>query len=101
MSASLAGLVREAILLALLVAAPLLIAALVAGIVTGLVGAFTQVQDPAIGQVARVVAVGLAIAMFAPSIAHQVEAFAGRMWPAITAVGAGVDPGSSAGGGGG
>lgn len=97
MSASLAGLVREAILLALLVAAPLLIAALVAGIVTGLVGAFTQVQDPAIGQVARVLAVGLALAMFAPSIAHQVEAFAKRMWPAITAIGAGTEPGAGSG----
>jgi flagellar biosynthetic protein FliQ len=85
-TANLAGLVREAVLLALLVAAPLLIAALVAGIVTGLVGAFTQIQDPAVGTVARVAAVGLAIAMFAPSIAHQVEAFAARLWPMIASI---------------
>jgi flagellar biosynthesis protein FliQ len=94
-TAELAALVREAVLLALLVAAPLLVAALVAGIVTGLVGAVTQIQDPAIGTVARVAAVGLAIALFAPSIAHQVLAFAARLWPMIAAIG------SSSGGGGG
>ncbi len=88
MTASIALLVREAILLALLVAAPLLVAALLAGIVTGLVGAFTQIQDPAVGQVARVAAIGVAIAMFAPSIAHQVEAFAAQMWPLIASIGA-------------
>ncbi len=87
MTASIAVLVREAVLLALLVAAPLLVAALLAGILTGLIGAFTQVQDPAVGVVARVAAVGIAIAMFAPSIAHQVEAFAGQMWPLIASIG--------------
>jgi len=88
-TASLADLVREAILLALLIAAPFLVAALVAGIVTGLVGAVTQIQDPAVGMVARVAAVGIAIAMFAPSIAHQVETFAARMWPLIATIGGG------------
>ena len=80
-------LVREAVLLALLVAAPLLLAALLAGIVSGLIGAFTQIQDPAVGMVARVAAGGVAIAMFAPSIAHQVEAFTGQMWPLIASIG--------------
>ena len=46
-------------------------------------------QDPAIGLVPRVAAVGVAIVMFAPSIAHQLDAFASRLWPLITAVGAG------------
>lgn len=87
MTASIAVLVREAILLALLIAAPLLVAALIAGILTGLIGAFAQFQDPAVGTVARVAAVGVAIAMFAPSIAHQVVAFAGQMWPMIASIG--------------
>lgn len=89
MTASLVALVREGFLLALLLAAPLLVAALLAGVITGLVGAFTQMQDPAIGLVPRVAAVGVAIVMFAPSIAHQLDAFASRLWPLITAVGAG------------
>ena len=89
MTASLVATFREAILLALLLAAPLLVAALVAGIVTGLVGAVTQVQDPSIGLLPRVAAVGAAIALFAPSIAHQLEAFTARLWPMIAAAGSG------------
>lgn len=89
MTQSLVAMVREALLLALLLAAPLLVAALVAGIITGLVGAFTQIQDPSIGLVPRVAAVGIAIVLFAPSIAHQLDAFAGRIWPLVTAVGTG------------
>jgi len=86
---SLVGMLREALLLALLLAAPLLVAALIAGIITGLVGAFTQIQDPAIGLVPRVAAVGIALVLFGPSIAHQLDAFASRLWPLVTAVGTG------------
>lgn len=89
MTASLVALLREGALLALLLAAPLLVAALLAGIVTGLVGAFTQIQDPAVGLVPRAAAVGIALVLFAPSIAHQLEAFAGRLWPLVAAIGAG------------
>ncbi len=90
MTPSLLALVREGVLLALLLAAPLLVAALIAGVLTGLVGAVTQVQDPSIGLVPRVAAVGVAIVLFAPSIAHQLEAFAARIWPLIAAVGTGA-----------
>jgi flagellar biosynthesis protein FliQ len=89
-TASLVALLREGALLALLLAAPLLVAALLAGIVTGLVGAFTQIQDPAVGLVPRAAAVGIALVLFAPSIAHQLEAFAGRLWPLVAAIGAGT-----------
>ena len=89
MTASLIALVREGLLLALLLAAPLLIAALVAGVVTGLLGAFTQIQDPAIGLVPRVAAVGIALVLFTPAIGRQLEAFATRLWPMIIAAGAG------------
>jgi flagellar biosynthesis protein FliQ len=85
----LVALMREGLLLALLLAAPLLVAALVAGVITGLVGAFTQIQDPAVGLVPRVAAVGIALVLFAPSIAHQLDAFAARLWPLVAAIGAG------------
>ena len=90
MTPSLLALVREGVLLALLLAAPLLVAALIAGLVTGLVGAVTQVQDPSIGLVPRVAAVGVAIVLFAPSIARQLDAFASRIWPLIAAIGIGA-----------
>jgi len=86
---SLVGLLREGLLLALLLVAPLLVAALIAGIITGLVGAFTQIQDPSVGLVPRVAAVGVAIVLFAPSIASQLGVFASRLWPLVTAVGTG------------
>lgn len=89
MTASLVGLLREGLLLALLLAAPVLVAALAAGILTGLLGAFTQIQDPAVGLVPRVAAVGAAVILFAPSIGRQLEVFASRIWPLVTTVAAG------------
>jgi len=83
------ALVREGLLLALLLAAPLLVAALIAGVVTGLLGAFTQIQDPAIGLVPRVAAVGIAVVLFAPAIGRQLDAFVTRLWPMIIAAGSG------------
>lgn len=89
MTGSLVAIVREGVLLALLLAAPLLVAALVAGVLSGLLAAFTQIADPAVSLVPRVAAVGVAIVVFAPAIAHQLEAFAARLWPLITAIGTG------------
>jgi flagellar biosynthesis protein FliQ len=89
-TASLVALVRDGVLLALWLAAPLLVAALLAGILTGLAGAFTQIQDPAVGLVPRVAGVGVALVVFAPSIAHQLAAFASRLWPLVAAIGAGT-----------
>jgi flagellar biosynthesis protein FliQ len=89
-TASLVALVREGVVLALFLAAPLLVAVLIAGILTGLVGAVTQIQDPAVGMVPRVAAVGIALVVCAPSIAHQLEAFASRVWPLVVAVGTGT-----------
>ncbi len=88
MTASLVALLREGVLLALLLAAPMLVAALIAGVLTGLVGAFTQIQDPAVGVVPRVAAIGISIVLFGPSIATQLDAFATRLWPLVTAIGA-------------
>ena len=87
MTASVVSLMREGLLLVLWLAAPFLVAALVAGIVSGLIGAFTQIQDPAVGLVPRVAAVGAAAVLFAPSIGHQLEVFTSQLWPMIAAVG--------------
>lgn len=86
---AIAAVLREGLLLVLLLAAPLLVAALIAGILSGLVAVFTQLQDPAVALVPRVVAVGAAIALFAPAIAHQLVAFATRLWPLVVAAGGG------------
>jgi flagellar biosynthesis protein FliQ len=88
-TASLVAIVREGLLLALLLAAPLLVAALLAGILSGLASAFTQIQDPAVGLVPRVAAVGIALVLFAPAIGRQLEEFANRVWPLVLAAGTG------------
>jgi flagellar biosynthetic protein FliQ len=89
MIASLVGVLRDGFLLALLLVAPILVAALIAGVLSGLLAAFTQMQDPAVALVPRVAAVGAAIALFAPSIAAQLVTFAHRIWPLIIAAGSG------------
>ncbi len=89
MTGNLVALLREGFLLALLLAAPFLVAVLVAGILTGLLAAFTQIQDPSVSLVPRIAAVGIAIVAFGPSIAHQLDAFASRIWPLVIATGTG------------
>jgi len=86
---SLVAIVREGMLLALLLAAPLLLAAVIAGILSGLLAAFTQIQDPSVALLPRVAAVAAAIALFAPAIAHQLVAFFGQLWPLVAKIGAG------------
>ena len=65
-------LAREAILVVLLVSAPPIGAALAVGLVTGVLQAATQVQDPAVGVVPRVAAVFGALAVASPWIAARV-----------------------------
>jgi flagellar biosynthetic protein FliQ len=88
-TANLVAILREGMLLTLLLAAPILVAAVIAGIASGLLAAFTQIQDPAVALAPRVAAVGAAIVVFAPAIAHQLEAFASRLWPLVTAISTG------------
>lgn len=67
---------REALLVALLVSAPPLGAALLVGLLTGVLQAATQVQDPSIAVVPRLAAVLGALALAAPWIGARVVRFA-------------------------
>jgi flagellar biosynthetic protein FliQ len=87
-SESLIGIGGQALVLALWLAAPILIAALAASIVSGLAAWATQVQDPAVGLVPRVAAVAAALALFGPHIAHELVLFGTRVVGAIATVGA-------------
>lgn len=64
--------VREAILVVLLVSAPPVGAALAVGLVTGVLQAATQVQEPSVGLVPRLVAVFGALAVASPFIGARV-----------------------------
>ena len=81
-------LARETILVVLLVSAPPIGAALVVGLVTGVLQAATQVQDPSVGVVPRLVAVLGALAVASPfmgarilRLAEECLALAARISP--------------------
>ncbi len=67
---------REALLTALVVSVPPLLAALLVGLVTGVLQAATQIQEPSLGVVPRLVAVIGALAVAAPWIGARVVRFA-------------------------
>ena len=72
---------REAIELALWLGGPLLLVALVAGLVVGIGQTVTQMHEPVVGQVARLVAVLGAVLLALPWltgrwVAYTVELFA-------------------------
>ena len=72
MDPALLHLAREALLVVLLVSAPPIGAALAVGLVTGVLQAATQVQEPSIGVVPRLVAVLGALAVASPWIGARV-----------------------------
>lgn len=72
MDSALHHVAREAILVVLLVSAPPVGAALVVGVATGVLQAATQVQEPTVGVVPRLVAVLGALAVASPWIAIRV-----------------------------
>ena len=88
MSGALVALVRDGLVLALLLVAPILVAALVAGILVGILGRVTQLEDPTLAMVARVAAVGVAVIGFGPSIAHQLMVFATHTMSLVAGLGA-------------
>ena len=65
-------LVREALLVVLLVSAPPVGAALLVGLVTGALQAATQIQEPSVAVVPRLVAVLGALAVTAPFLGARV-----------------------------
>lgn len=89
MTSALVGLARDGLLLALALLAPILVATVLAGAFTAVLGAVTQVRDPAVGFAPRLVAVVVAIAITAPVIAARMEAFTTRALAAIAVVGQG------------
>ena len=61
MESTLLALGREAVILVLVASAPPLLAALAVGLVTGVLQAATQVQEPSLGVVPRLAAVFVAV----------------------------------------
>jgi flagellar biosynthesis protein FliQ len=81
--ADLYDLSREALALALWLSVPILGAALLAAVLTGLLQLYTRMSEPAITQLARIVAVLLATLAAVPWIAGRVTGFATHVWSLV------------------
>ena len=78
--------VREGLILVLLVSAPALLASLVVGLVVGVLQAATQIQDPAVAYVPKLVAVLLVLLVSGPFLGAQVVRFAQALLLAIPTI---------------
>ena len=71
---------RGALLLAVALSLPIVAAAAVVGFVVAAFQAASQIQDPTIAHLPRLIAVVAALVMLGPWIGHEVAAFAERMF---------------------
>jgi flagellar biosynthetic protein FliQ len=79
-SALIARVASDALQLTLWLSAPALLASLIAGLGSGLFQAATQVQDPALSFVPRLLAVGAALLVSAAWMAERMLAFTSALW---------------------
>ena len=79
-------LLREGLLLAILLSAPIAIAAFLSNLISGLLQATTQIQGPALHTIPRLVAVAVALVIFSPWIASHLAEFTSVVFKALPAV---------------
>lgn len=79
-------LLQQALVLAAVIALPVLGATLLAGLATGLLQAVTGVQDASLGSVPRLLVTALALAVAAPWMLSEVASFARLLLEALVAV---------------
>ncbi|MCS6912302.1 MAG: flagellar biosynthesis protein FliQ [Myxococcales bacterium] len=66
---------RRSLETSLLVMAPLVLSALVAGVLAGLFQAATQIQEPTLAFVPKIVALGIALMLFGPWMLDRMRTF--------------------------
>ena len=71
---------QQAVMLSLAVVLPVLAVGAVVGLLMAALQAATQVQDPTLAHLPRIVAVSAALAVFGPWMGREVAAFAVRMF---------------------
>jgi flagellar biosynthetic protein FliQ len=81
---------QEALLLVVAVSLPVLAVAAIVGFVVAAFQAASQIQDPTIAHLPRLIAVVAALAILGPWMGHQVAAFAQTMF--LSAAGAEARP---------
>ncbi len=76
---------REAIFIALLVCAPALLLGLVTGLVVSVFQAVTQIQEPTLAFIPKIIVVALAILLFGPFMLALLTDFTTRVFAGIPA----------------
>jgi type III secretion protein S len=71
---------QQALLLVVAVSLPILAVAAIVGLLTAALQAATQIQDPTIAHLPRLIAVVAALALLGPWMGHEVAAFAQQMF---------------------
>lgn len=71
---------RELLRLGLMLAAPALVAALAVGLVVGLLQTMTQLHEPTVALVPRLIVVALAVMIVLPWMVDQWTAYASDLW---------------------
>jgi len=74
---------REAIVVALLVCAPALLLGLITGLVVSVFQAVTQIQEPTLAFIPKIVIVALAILLFGPLMLALLTDFTSRVFAGI------------------
>ena len=74
---------REAILVALLVTAPALLLGLVTGLIISVFQAVTQIQEPTLAFIPKIIVVALAIMLFGPFMLALLTDFMSRVFTDI------------------
>lgn len=77
------GIGREAVMLALLVASPMLALGLIVGVAISILQAVTQIQEMTLTFVPKIVAVAVAFLVFFPWILNKVVGFATRLFSSL------------------
>ena len=74
---------REAIFIALLAAAPVLILSMVVGLIISLFQSVTQIQEPTLAFIPKIVVSALALLFFGPFILAMLTDFTSRIFSSI------------------
>jgi len=74
------GLGREAVFVALVAAAPVLLLSMIVGLVVSLFQAVTQIQEPTLAFIPKIVTAGFAILFFGPFILAMLTDFMSRVF---------------------
>ena len=77
------GLGREALFVTLLVAAPVLVLSMIVGLVVSIFQAVTQIQEPTLAFIPKILVAGLGILFFGPFMLAVLTDFASRVYSNI------------------